>query len=359
MRAIYSLFTYLILSFLFSHHSIAVYGVIAGDNIAVNGAWNVSSTNLQDSFLIAYQNSKFRDSYHHEALKFLRNRTIVFVGDSLTRYQFLYLIHYIRSGQWSDPFAQKLCCEKEYTNWNAFYDSLAATFGCSHVCDCKGHVFDTTGGVSYHHENHYFYDANLNVHVNFHFWSSMHQVRMSYFNHSPNADDFRVYCRNFTSTTSILLSKQLPLTQKYPNVNEFLRNFIQPILPDALFINHGAWDFNHHFNHDHQSILAMSESAHNASHLVIWKGTTASHDNIPHDSKEFLSKMQDQLGFQIFDTFTLSTEISKIPGARWDNGHFNGFVYRELNIAMLEHLEIWMNATDEKTATKRKKMRRL
>ena len=52
----------------------------------------------------------------------LRNRHIVLVGDSITRYTYLNLVNYIEVGKWAGdkPLSE---VEIEWSNWTSFYEA--------------------------------------------------------------------------------------------------------------------------------------------------------------------------------------------------------------------------------------------
>eukprot|EP00667_Euglena_gracilis_P027706 EG_transcript_34491 len=74
------------------------------------GEW-VFRTPISESYLAAWANSSFRSPTAD--LEFLRNTSIAFLGDSLTRYQFIYLAQYLHLRQWEDVNGNKLGSEPQ------------------------------------------------------------------------------------------------------------------------------------------------------------------------------------------------------------------------------------------------------
>jgi hypothetical protein len=64
----------------------------------------------------------------------LKSKSIVFIGDSVTRYQYLNLSFFLERGKWPHPFVTddirkgNPCCEKSFQNlsWSFFYSETNA-----------------------------------------------------------------------------------------------------------------------------------------------------------------------------------------------------------------------------------------
>jgi len=72
---------------------------------------------------------------------------LVMLGDSLTRYQFLMLIHYLRTDHWiHDSMQPDLLREESFGGggWTAFYHAFEMYFGHDHMeCDCfRGTIWE-------------------------------------------------------------------------------------------------------------------------------------------------------------------------------------------------------------------------
>jgi hypothetical protein len=79
---------------------------------------------------------------------------VAFVGDSLTRYQYLSLAAYLRQGRWiDDKDVPNLVEERQFDGWNSFYNYTNNYFQPYEQCDCQRGKYVRKGI-----ENRYFID---------------------------------------------------------------------------------------------------------------------------------------------------------------------------------------------------------
>ena len=64
----------------------------------------------------------------------LRGKSIVFIGDSLTRYQYLNLVYFLATGKWSSPHPRNEL-DKEHASWQSFYRTTTQR-NQNEICDC-------------------------------------------------------------------------------------------------------------------------------------------------------------------------------------------------------------------------------
>jgi len=65
------------------------------------------------------------------------NLNIMMVGDSLTRYQYLSLVHFLRFGKWVDPKSvPNMVLSKSHPSWNDFYNYTNLLLEPFEQCDC-------------------------------------------------------------------------------------------------------------------------------------------------------------------------------------------------------------------------------
>ena len=60
---------------------------------------------------------------------------IALVGDSVTRYQYLSLVYFLRTGKWHST-KPRLFCEKDWPSWNMFFKGTNAKLRGYEICDC-------------------------------------------------------------------------------------------------------------------------------------------------------------------------------------------------------------------------------
>jgi hypothetical protein len=85
---------------------------------------------------------------------------LVMMGDSLTRYQYLSLVYFLKHHTWIDPNQTNphFCNEKSFTGWSHFYNYTNSALAPMEYCDCfradeEGSVYRRDSV-----ENRYFYD---------------------------------------------------------------------------------------------------------------------------------------------------------------------------------------------------------
>lgn len=310
--------------------------------------WNLNLKNLDQSYLKRYESSKYRNHSIINLVPILQNKRIMFVGDSLTRYQYLNLIRYLHSGRWTEPFAMQLCCEHSFKDWGDFFTEISASFGCNHICDCHHwDVYKKPGNIGTQ-ENHYYYDADLNLTISSHLWYGVVPIWMDKYYKMPTYDEFANHCHeNLTSfsSTDQFIATDFPTHTEYSDIFVFLEKVVKPSRIDVLMMNFGHWEGSmRHWNEVKKEIKIkqLGDLSTSFVPLVIWKTTTARLDHEQMDDPGFLQMLTRNCPkIQIFDAFNMTKDMEHYKGVMWDNLHFISFVYRELNIAFLEHLETW------------------
>eukprot|EP00667_Euglena_gracilis_P010952 EG_transcript_11168 len=323
----------------------------------VAGQW-VFQDPINGSYLEAWANSTFRSGAAD--LSFLRNASVVFVGDSVTRYQYLYLAQYLHWQQWDDVKGNKLGYEPHYETFTNMFKAYPGVFGCHHICDCVDHLLFldtvTVNGTTetqlrrhsharrFRTENQYFRHPPLNASVDFHMWTGA-QIGMNFFPQTPSAADFDEYCRSFPANADMYLTGPLEANHSYPDLPTFIDAVLRPMRPRVLVLNYGLWrGLTESFHKAKASILAkhnlgrLIAAARAAAPVVVWKTTTASHSQAP-DDPHLLETLR-RNGVLLFDAHNLTRALLPLKtAAMWDASHFEPFVYRELNIALLEFLQ--------------------
>eukprot|EP00667_Euglena_gracilis_P010903 EG_transcript_11112 len=320
---------------------------------AAPGEW-VLLQPASSSYLAAYANSSFRTP--SPDLDFLRNVSVVFFGDSLTRYQFMYLAQYLHRGRWEDIPGHRLCCERHYGTFGRMYHAYLPVMGCSHVCDCADHVWFDPATITVRkgrvrpkgreyprkvrNENHYFRHGPLQARLTFHFWGGEELGLTSHVG-TPSAADFVQYCADFPETATAHLHPPPAPRHLFPSVQAFIRDVLRGEGHDMLVFNYGLWRVA--VRNATPPTLAeanldrLAEVARAAAPTVVWKTTTANQRWNPIDDAALLEGLS-RRGFEVWDAYNLTLGVLHFKEAMWDGFHFEPFVYRELNIAFLEFL---------------------
>lgn len=131
-----------------------------------------------------------------------------------------------------------------------------------------------------------------------------------------------------------------PIIEGEYDISVFISDVVGKLSPSAIVINQGFW-LVHSRNSLISRVLNASRSAVGTGGQLFWKTTTATRDapGTPHDNDEFLSRLLlDRSRPEIFDAYNLTAGLNGTASAYWDQVHFNPFVYRELNRALIDRL---------------------
>ena len=114
-----------------------------------------------------FDNKTASGEYWHYIKSNLKNKRIVVVGDSLSRYQYLNLIHAWHHNSWSESHYPHLEREKEWAGWENFFFGTSMRIGCAMHCDCY-RKSELKYGQFF--ENRHYYDFEYNVNWDFVLW---------------------------------------------------------------------------------------------------------------------------------------------------------------------------------------------
>ena len=291
--------------------------------------WYIDKTRPVKSWYIK------ENQIHHHHKKFLSGKTITFIGDSLTRYQYLNLIHFFHTNSWIQR-NNELANEKLWESWEDFHHVTNFRFGCQEICDC--YRKDTQ------RENRHYYDFEYNFTINFYF-NVLTPMGANYLSSGSIAASIERQCKSISELHS-QHSKYIPNTLKvFNNIFDFLTQMIQPNKPDFLIFNSGFHTREIQNNDEFRD--KFIRLAKNSSHHFIWKTTTATCDrdySNPVDSPRFINHLKVS-NVTIYDTYKYTKEVAAVAASGhgqicWDGNvmHFNYFVYRELNKILLHTL---------------------
>ena len=183
----------------------------------------------------------------------LANKTVVFVGDSNMRYQYLALSHYLHTGRW-DSWPRSglpkrrfsVCNENSYPyitvngtltrlnapgdplKWKGYYDKAAEALGNNELCECRKDL---------EMENRWYSEGELRV--GFAWFTSMAE-QTSLMRAWPAWDGVADKCRCAgCSHTSLYPPK--PKRLHILNASSFVKQRLAPLRPSAVLFGPGAW----------------------------------------------------------------------------------------------------------------------
>lgn len=281
----------------------------------------------------------------------LVDRSITFVGDSLTRYQYLNLVHFITHGKWyssSPPFEH----EQLWSSWQDFYQGTTARLTTKNgqtreKCDCYRNPKDTLS-----RENRYYENLELNLSISYiqYSWGiskrGMDCDKLNLTNCQEGMGCSQASCSpGYCSETHWIAHDHMDLLQRIAST----------LHPDTLIFNSGIWHrLNNPFDEAFTSVerikdllkLSKTLPRHGIRNLI-WKTTTATNEGgFQLGSREIdtiipaLERDDNLYRWKIFDAFSLTSSVAeegrslRIP-VYYDAYHFIPEIYRGLNEVLL------------------------
>lgn len=336
-------------------------------------------------------------------LNALRDKTLVMIGDSIMRYQYLHLVYYLEHFNWPPQVMGEgkfdlpgsVCNEKEpgwQGSFNIFFKKTNKGLKGHEVCDC----YRTPGWVI---ENHEYHSVRLNTTVVFLWWAAW---PMHYRKDTTKIRPLPQLCQlgdendtTFLTIGESLNSPSLPFCDKnsisnifyhFQRVGRALQLAVSDYQPHAVVINSGKhrtyrWG-DTEGKPQYLSILEASNfiRLNGLDTRLIWKSTTPSVNYrkmnmtgnvrtsmrngvlyVEPKNVDLLSSKLVQSGiFELFDAkeiilrlwdrefSLLSKGLNGDDAARshlpnrfyWDDNHFHCWVHEELNKEMIRQLFI-------------------
>ena len=293
-------------------------------------SWILPLILLYATFLTA---SSARDVYQHEwdirnVLEMLRNRELIFLGDSLTRYQYLNFVDFQHTGQWMSrpPYSES---ERQWSktkgNWPLFLKMTNLRLGGNEICDCyrdPAHPLDIVGPVGVKENRHYL-DLRYNISVKFLWWTG-YQFIMS---KMPEKFDFE----NIDNSLDNWIFSDTKFTPKfdykYDTLEDLLYEQIKPRYPDFLVFNVGIWDSSTELQNMRNNPKEYAGLLKESARFPIWKRTTTKRsESADRDDPHMLEVFHNE-SIITFDAYSLTVPFSVDPNNYDDANHFKPFVY--------------------------------
>jgi hypothetical protein len=287
----------------------------------------------------------------------LRDKHIVFVADSLGRYQYLALAYWLENmeqppAHWSNHQEKmatvestrnpSVCKELSWgdfgNQWMKFYEGSTEMLGGNEQCDC----FRPDSIRCCEHprtlENRYFTLKEFNVKLSYIQLFGQNEL------HGHNLKDGKFPCQTGHCDPS-----EVPLDWK-GTLPKVLRTIVKPMEPTHLIVNTGMWWEPKLDNADDMRWLEEVASAGNdvvapANGVAIWRTTTAErHGYMIKD--EAAKSVMSEAGWMIFDTGWLTYGLAmldhKVRTKRgsidytnsqfWNKKHFHCDGFSEMNV---------------------------
>jgi len=259
---------------------------------------------------------------------------IQLIGDSVTRYQYLNLVYFLATGNWTSDPSQPNECEAQYSSWNEFYSVTNERMQGHEICDCSRNPGETII------ENRYF---------------QMEELLVTYrqlFSPSYPILAHNTTLLNISSCATHCQQAFCAPGQCGPATADNMSFAITPGSLSALinahtardvFINAGIWwnSYGRNTVEDFAEIWKNELARVKPSHRVHWKMTTATQLAWGPEYGFVDSMVADGHLFSVFDTYALTFPLFEqglLAEAMWDVFHFFPPIYVGLNQALLGYL---------------------
>jgi hypothetical protein len=257
---------------------------------------------------------------------------LAMMGDSITRYQGVSLLHYLHSGYWLDEYIQpNLCNEKTFDNdWSTYYHYMTNFFNgpANFLCDCFR--FQTVAHLAA--DNFYYRDPCRDNHVTFINKLGGFPIRGHWFPHEiqfhERTDEHQLtggYNETALNTT---------YTWAYASWVDFMREYLAKLdpRPEVLVINAGMWGPS---GLEENGMLAGIRNVSDELGIVsIYKTTTKGKDDT-----EGTLESHDELGCRLLHHCILMNWTMKMHEDHFfDFIHFRSFSNTRFNEQLLELL---------------------
>lgn len=246
-----------------------------------------------------------------------QNLHLAMIGDSLTRYMYLSLAHFLRWGFWEcDDYEPSIVQQKQHGSWNDFFNYTNEKLSPYEQCDC----WRNSAIGAYGYEHRYYWDPNLNnsltviqklgPHPTKGHWSSKDVYLEHTWDIDYNNDFLWDYGKNWADIITHHLAE---LPQK----------------PHFIIFNGGVWHHNGLDNEAMQDAILDALKGHNIT--GIYRTTTVNRGN----QRSPYSQHDEQLCSKTQYCLNVSWTGQTRDELYLDESHFYSSVYNQMNAQLL------------------------
>jgi hypothetical protein len=295
-----------------------------------------------------------------QARECLKGHSLLFMGDSLTRYQYMSLAMLIHSGAFPNrtqrdgdagPKVRNVCVEGTFNNWRDYYVSsnkMLSNEKNFEVCDCWRSM-EGAPNLTQAFDNRYYYNSEANVSISH--ISALHRDPLLRFSNIP---EFEHTPPDWSGPIADMLTGMSDGSVPLPRAK-----------PTVIIWNSGLWKV--YEERDAPTLRKINEAARklvNASGhpgpRLFWKESTAramypgaTPCTLLEEDEHVKRVLVEELGWSVLPyakltaplmqylppwTFPNMTFDSPRFEVWWDAVHFNPFVYEELNQMLLRQI---------------------
>ena len=297
----------------------------------------------------------------------LRGRHLVFIGDSVTRYQYLNLAQRLTHGNWTafhgsgQPLSE---AEGKFRSWPRFMATTNRRMGGYEVCEC----FRDAKVRSWQLENRFYHHPALGIRLSFFYMGPMGATRY----HALAL--LNVSCGDHCGCGGCVPDAACGLHEEATALNHFSpaatpeqaqENFLTSYLlgsladsaslapVDALVLSLGynggaGWPRESNVHPAGSvsrevykaALVALTPRLRALVGTLVWKASTSHNGNdyLPAVEVAWVREALVPLGWQLFDAYALTQPFEGRGESFVDSVHFQPHVYRGLNQALALHL---------------------
>lgn len=286
-----------------------------------------------DSYHLTLRYCSLRRYSAAVARKCLRDRRVLFLGDSVTRYQYLSLAYFLATGTWGNHVELV-----DYHKWSTYADYFKATnsWFSQELCDCFRADFNISSLRTASENRYYYGDGAFVVYIRL--LSDAYPPR-GHFGFPPFVAPSSEVCQAGECSKPHDWVAPISCYLVNETCKEFWIHVLRPLNITHFFFNQGHWvrtstrDANW-FRHVMQGAKAFISKCGTA----YFKTTSTARKDNQRDSKAIITARE--YGWKIYDVEILTRGLLKLhdgfPG--FDRVHYYPFVYRELNNYLLNLL---------------------
>mmetsp|Transcript_11624 Transcript_11624/g.16969 ORF Transcript_11624/g.16969 Transcript_11624/m.16969 type:complete len:496 (-) Transcript_11624:30-1517(-) len=275
-------------------------------------------------------------SHIHFDIPVPQNLSILFFGDSLSRYQYLDLVYFLSHGAWVEPDDHSsLVWAGNHSTWNAFYNFTNFNLKPYEECDCFRNEGIMNHGLL--NENRYFWDEERNNSVTY-----LQKFGTAEFKTSWNVTDIH-------DTNHILVQHAREVsyfghTDWLGTIQEFICKMMDP-KPSIVFFNSGLWGDGGLANSTTQTNIV--DALKHCDITSVYKTTTKMQSEQDSNMREYEEQMCNKTDM----CYDISWTGPLVPERfYWDRAHMTSPIYSMLNVQMLALLASREEQQHEKQA---------
>ncbi len=254
-----------------------------------------------------------------------RNLNILFMGDSLSRFQYLDLAYFLTHGSWIDPLndSPSMVTDHDYKSWIHFFNHTNKVLAPHEQCDCYRKTSGSIVGGKGIIENRFFRDEHHNNTITY-----LQKFGDYPFKSSWDVSD--VFHPHGPMPTQLSQLQPLFWIGWVEAITDFVCK-MQP-KPSVFVFNQGWWTNNDLVNETLQ--MDIIDALRDCNIVSVYKTTNKGQKEVDRDLPEYESQLCDRADYCLNMTWT-----ALVPEDHYvDRNHFLPPVYTWMNLNLLSLL---------------------